>query len=176
MGLQAVAVIGAGPLGMQFALHCARAGYRTILEDILPASLRRAADQLAAAVAAEVVRGELTAAAGEQIRGRVEFATSVEEAARQADLVIEAVPDESESKLEIIVFLDKLCRPGTILATTATCLTVADMAGMTFRATHVVGLLGRYSPSGQFEVELVAGPDTAAETMASLVPLAEVRN
>ncbi len=171
MVVNTVAVIGARSLGASLALYSARAGFRTILEDIVPASLRRASHEVQTALAAEVACGALTAAAAEQSLARIEFATSVEEAARQADLVIEAVPDECESKLEIVVFLDKLCRPGTILATTATCLTVADLAAMTFRPDRVVGLLFVPEAGARLTLTVVAGPGTSAKTMASLLAL-----
>jgi 3-hydroxybutyryl-CoA dehydrogenase len=173
--VESVAVIGAGPLGTRLALHCARAGFPTTLEDLMAGSLRRASDELAATVAKDVAAGRLTAEDAEQIRSRVTFASSVDDAAREADVVIECVPDESESKLEIIVLLDKLCRPGTILATTATCLSVEDMAAMTFRPGEVVGLLTEATPEGGLSVELVAGPGTSSQTVARLLKLAVPR-
>lgn len=170
--VESVAVIGAGPLGTRLALHCARAGFPVTLEDIMAGSLRRAADELAEAMARDVTTGRVTAEVAEQIRGRIAFASSVDDAAREATVVIEAVPDESESKLEIIVLLDKLCRPGTILATTATCLTVDEMAAMTFRPGDVVGLRTEAAPAGGLAVELVAGSGTSPQTVARLMKLA----
>ena len=71
---------------------------------------------------------------------RIEYAGSVDEAARQADLVIEAVPDEMESKLEIFIMLDKFCRPATILATNTSWLSVTEIASATYRARQCAGM------------------------------------
>jgi 3-hydroxybutyryl-CoA dehydrogenase len=67
--------------------------------------------------------------------------------------VIEAVPDELESKLEIFILLDKICRPETILASSTSVLSISEIASVTYRAEKCIGM--RFS-SGQ--VELVRGP------------------
>ncbi len=72
--------------------------------------------------------------------GRLEYAGSVEEAAREADLVIEAVPEEMESKIEIFTLLDKICRPGTILASNTSSLSITEIASVTYRAKKCVGM------------------------------------
>src|SRR5690349_22420092 len=105
--IRTIAVIGAGRMGRSIARAAAMGGYRTILEDILPASLRKAEAEL---------RAGLTD--GAAALGRLEYASTVEEAAREADLVIEAVPDELESKIEIFTLLDKICKPRAILVST----------------------------------------------------------
>ena len=111
-----IAVIGAGIMGRGIAHVAALGGYRTILEDLLPNALRKAEDEIRVNLDKAVDLGKISAGAAEAARGRLEYAGSVEEAAREADLVIEAVPEEMESKIEIFTLLDKICRPGTILA------------------------------------------------------------
>ena len=114
--VQTIAVIGAGRVGRGIAQVAARGGYRTILEDLLPNALRRAESEIRSQLDRAVESGEVSADAADAALSRLEFAGSVEDAARQADLVIEAVPEELESKIEIFTLLDKICRPGTILA------------------------------------------------------------
>src|SRR5262245_26210336 len=122
--IRTVAVIGAGDLGRSIACATALAGYRTILEDILPGSLRRADREIRDSLEQSIDSGKVSRPQAEAALARLEYAGSVEEAARQADLVIEAVPDEMESKLEIFVLLDKIAKPHTMLATTTTTLRV----------------------------------------------------
>ena len=105
--VRTIAVIGAGIMGRGIAHAAALGGYRTILEDILPNSLRQAETEIRANLDQAVELGNVNAADADAAFSRVEFAGSVDEAARQADLVIEAVPDEMESKLEIFTMLDK---------------------------------------------------------------------
>ena len=87
-----IAVIGAGIMGRGIAHVAALGGYRTILEDLLPNALRKAEDEIRVNLDKAVELGKLSAGAAETALGRLEYAGSVEEAAREADLVIEAVP------------------------------------------------------------------------------------
>jgi 3-hydroxybutyryl-CoA dehydrogenase len=122
-----VAIIGAGPLGRRLALHAARAGFRVILEDVMPSSLRHAEESL---------RQELSP----QAMPLVSFAGTVEEAVREADLAIDCVPDELESKLEIFSLLDRMAPPRTVFATPTTNLSIADLASCTYRPGQCIGL------------------------------------
>ncbi len=92
--VRTVAVIGAGIMGRGIAHAAALGGYRTILEDLFPKSLRQAETELRANLDQAVKLGKVDAAHAEAAFSRLEYAGSVDEAARQADLVIEAVPDE----------------------------------------------------------------------------------
>ena len=71
---------------------------------------------------------------------RVEFAGSVEDAVRDADLIVDCVPDELESKLEIFSLLDRMAPPRSILATPTRALSIADLASCTYRAERCVAL------------------------------------
>src|ERR1700759_5634391 len=108
--IRTIAVIGAGIMGRGIAHAAALGGYRTILEDILPNALRRAESEIRANLDKAVELGKVTASDANAAFSRLEFAGSVDEAARQADVVIDAVPEELESKIEIFTLLDKICR------------------------------------------------------------------
>ena len=123
-----VAVIGAGIVGRGIAQAAALGGYRTILEDILPNALRKAQTEIRASLDQALELGKINATNAEAAFSRLEFADSVDQAAREADLVIEAVPDELESKLEIFTMLDKFCRPDTILASNTLLLRISELA------------------------------------------------
>src|SRR5574337_1254251 len=99
--VKSIAVIGAGIMGRGIAHAAALGGYRTILEDILPASLRKAEGEIRSNLDKAVELGKVNRADADAAFGRIEYAGSVEEAARAAELVIEAVPEELESKIEI---------------------------------------------------------------------------
>ncbi|HJT01543.1 MAG TPA: 3-hydroxyacyl-CoA dehydrogenase NAD-binding domain-containing protein [Terriglobales bacterium] len=172
MEVHTVAVIGAGAIGRGIAYAAALGGYRTILEDILPAALRRAETEIRNNLDKAVELGALAAPAAQAALGRLEFARSVEEAARQADLVIEAVPDELESKLEILTLLDKICRPATILATNTSALSVSEIASVTYRAPRCVGM--RFiNPMQDTRLEIVRGRETDEETTMTAAEVGE---
>jgi len=122
-----VAIIGAGPLGRGLAFRAARAGFRVILEDVMPSSLRHAE---------EALRESLGPAA----MPLVSFARTVEEAVREADLAIDCVPDELESKLEIFSLLDRMAPPRTVFLTPTISLSIADLASCTYRPGHCIAI------------------------------------
>jgi 3-hydroxybutyryl-CoA dehydrogenase len=166
--IKTIAVIGAGAPGRDLVLLAARGGYRVILEDILPASLRRAESEIRKDLDQYVQQSILLREAADAALARIEYASSVEQAARQADLVIECVPDELESKHEIFMLLDKICRPSTILASTASALNISDMASMTYRPQKCLGL--RFGSAER--LELIRGSQTDDETVAACVEAA----
>jgi len=165
--VQTIAVIGAGIMGRGIAHAAALAGYRTVLEDLLPAALRKAEIEIRANLDKAVELNKVTAADAESAFGRLEYASSVEEAAREADLVIEAVPEELESKIEIFTLLDKICRPTTILATNTSSLSVTEIASVTYRAQKCLGM-HFFNPVHKMKLlEIVRALETDDETLAA---------
>jgi 3-hydroxybutyryl-CoA dehydrogenase len=167
--VQTIAVIGAGIMGRGIAHAAALGGYRTILEDILPAALRKAETEIRANLDKAVELNKVTAADADAAFRRLEYAGSIEEAAREADLVIEAVPEEMESKIEIFTFLDKICRPTTILASNTSSLSVTEIASVTYRARKCVGM-HFFNPVHKMKLlEIVRALETDDDTLATAV-------
>ena len=164
-----IAVIGAGTMGRGIAHAAALGGYCTILEDILPNALRRAESEIRANLDKAVEIGKLAASGANAAFARLQYAGSVEEAARQADLVIEAVPEEMESKIEIFTLLDKICRPTTILASNTSSLSLTEIAGVTYRAKKIVGM-HFFNPVHKMKLlEIVRALETDDDTLATAV-------
>jgi 3-hydroxybutyryl-CoA dehydrogenase len=165
--IRSVAVIGAGIMGRGIAHVAALGGYRTILEDILPASLRRAESEIRGNLDKAVELGKVSKAEADAAFARLEYAGSVEEAAREADLVIEAVPEEMESKIEIFTLLDKICKPHTILASNTSSLSVTEIASVTYRARKILGM-HFFNPVHKMKLlEVVRALETDEETVAA---------
>jgi 3-hydroxybutyryl-CoA dehydrogenase len=156
-----LAVIGAGAAGRAFALRAATAGLDVVLEDVMPEKLRRAQDdydQLAVVEAA----------------GSLRFVSTVEDAVHDAEIVIDFVPDELESKLEIFSLLDRMAPPRTILLTPTNALSITDLASCTYRAGKCVGLRGLLS-EGSVEVLRSRFAESAAlEAVAAMLQLLEI--
>jgi len=167
--VQTIAVIGAGIMGRGIAHAAALGGYRTILEDLLPNALRRAGTEIRANLDKAVELNKVTAADADAAFQRLEYAGSVEEAAREADLVIEAVPEEMESKIEIFTLLDKVCRPTTILASNTSSLSVTEIASVTYRAKKCLGM-HFFNPVHKMKLlEIARALETDDETLAAAV-------
>jgi 3-hydroxybutyryl-CoA dehydrogenase len=165
--IKSISVIGAGLMGRGIAHVAALGGYRTILEDILPASLRKAESEIRGNLDKAVELGKVKKEDADAAYKRIEFAGSVEEAAREADLVIEAVPEEMESKIEIFTLLDKICRPHTILATNTSSLSVTEISSVTYRARLCLGM-HFFNPVHKMKLlEIVRGLETSEETLAA---------
>jgi 3-hydroxybutyryl-CoA dehydrogenase len=167
--VRTIAVIGAGPVGRGIAQLAARGGYRTILEDLLPNALRRAESEIRSQLDRAVHSGGFTVDAAHAALSRLEFAGSVEDAARQADLVIEAVPEELESKIEIFTLLDKICRPGTILASQLSALSITEISRVTYRANNCLGMRFAEPVDRDNRLEIIRGQETDDDTLATAV-------
>jgi 3-hydroxybutyryl-CoA dehydrogenase len=165
--IRTIAVIGAGAVGRGIAHAAALGGYRTVLEDILPASLRKAEGEIRASIERAREQGVLGSEDAGAALARIEYASSVESASRQADLVIEAVPDEWESKMEIFTLLDKICKPRAIFASNTSVLSVTELASVTYRPHACLGM--RFSqPVQEMKIlALVRGEETDNETIAA---------
>ncbi len=169
ISVRTIAVIGAGVMGRGIAHAAALGGFRTILEDILPSSLRRAETEIRGTIDEQVAGGQLNREAAEEVRASIEYASVVEDAARAADLVIEAVPEEMESKLEIFSLLDKVSRPETIIVSNTSSLSITELSSITYRAAKCVGMHFTTPVHRQKLLEVVPGLETDAATLAVAV-------
>jgi 3-hydroxybutyryl-CoA dehydrogenase len=167
--VKTVTVIGAGIMGRGIAHAAALGGYRTILEDLVPAALRRAESEIRANLDKAVELGKVAAPDADAAFQRLEYAGSVEDAAREADLVIEAVPEEMESKIEIFTLLDKVCRPTTILASNTSSLSITEISSVTYRAKKCVGM-HFFNPVHKMKLlEVVRALETDDDTLSTVV-------
>ena len=145
-----IAIIGAGPLGRRLALLCAQSGLQVVLEDVMPSNLRHAEMELASL---DCGAENLT------------FAATIEAAVREADIAIDFVPDELESKLEIFSLLDRMAPPRTILCTPSTAMSITDLASCTYRADHCVAVGGN-ALADAAAIEILRSPMTSDETVS----------
>jgi 3-hydroxybutyryl-CoA dehydrogenase len=148
--IRRVAVIGAGLAGRSFALACAGAGFHVVLEDVMPANLRQA----------EADYADLTERG---TAGRLELALTVEDAVREADVAVDFVPDELESKLEIFSMIDRMAPPKTILCTPSYALSITDLASCVYRPERCVAVRGDLL-GGRAEVVRLLYPAAVAES------------
>lgn len=168
--IEHVAVIGAGTMGGGIAMALANIGIPVTLIDADAAGLERGLARLRDNYAGSVARGKLSQEGMDTrlalIRGSLKLADVAD-----ADLVIEAVFEDMALKKNIFTQLDKLARPGAVLATNTSGLDVDQIAAATSRAADVVGA-HFFSPAHVMKLlEVVRGAQTAPEVIATLMDL-----
>ncbi|HET9399703.1 MAG TPA: 3-hydroxyacyl-CoA dehydrogenase NAD-binding domain-containing protein [Candidatus Acidoferrales bacterium] len=166
MEVKTIAVIGAGTMGRGIAYAAASGGYRTILEDVSDAVLQPGLAYIRESLEEGVKRGKVTPEQRDRGLSKLGSARSVEDACREADLVIEAVPEDMELKLEIFTLLDKFAKPGAIFASNTSSLSVTELATITCRPEKCVGM-HFFNPVPKMKLlEVVRALETSDETIA----------
>ncbi|MBO0911860.1 MAG: 3-hydroxyacyl-CoA dehydrogenase [Acidobacteria bacterium] len=165
--MKTVAVIGAGIMGRGIAHVAALGGFRTLLQDLVPAALRKAEDEIRANLDKAVELEKVSSEEASTAFRRIVYRDTIDEAAREADLVIEAVPEEMESKIEIFTLLDKICRPATILASNTSSLPISEIASVTYRPEKCLGM-HFFNPVHKMKlIEVVRARSTDDATVAA---------
>jgi len=169
--IERVAVIGGGTMGSGITVALADAGLAVVLVERDAAAVEAGRRRITATYDRVVAGGRLSReAAGERI-GRIALGTEWA-AVAEVDLVIEAVFEEMEVKLDVFRRLDELARPGAVLATNTSYLDVNRIAQATRRPQDVVGL-HFFSPANVMRLlEIVRGEATAADVLATGFALA----
>jgi 3-hydroxybutyryl-CoA dehydrogenase len=140
MEVKTIGVIGAGTMGRGIAYAAACGGYRTILEDVSPEMLEQGIAYIRQNLEEGVARGKVTEEQRNIALANLTTSRSVEDLCREADLLIEAVPEEMEVKLEIFTIFDKFALPAAILASHTSSLSITELAAITFRAENCIGM------------------------------------
>ena len=166
MSIQNVAVLGAGIMGRGIAYVAALGGYNTVLQDTSRDQLEKATNDVSAILEKGVATGKVADHDAVEARRRLRTLTSLDDAARQADLVIEAVPERMDLKVEIFAQLDRVAPAHAILASNTSSLSITEMAAATRRAPQVVGL-HFFNPVHRMKLlEIVRALETSEKTLA----------
>lgn len=168
-----VCVVGAGNMGHQIALQCALCGYKTVATDVVPEILKKAQDFVGTYLAGRVQKGKLTEEKANETKARISFTLDLKEAAKDADLVIEAVLERLDLKRKIFADLDKIAPAHAILATNSSFIVSSKIADVTNRPEKVANL-HFFNPALVMKlVEVVKGPHTSDETAEILMKFSE---
>ena len=165
--IHTVAVLGAGIMGRGIAYAAALGGYATILQDTDAGVLDKAVNDIWATFEKGVVTGKVNEEAAMQANKRLSSSRSLEDAARGADLVIEAVPERIDLKVELFGTLDRVAPPHAILASNTSSLSITEMAAATQRGRQVVGM-HFFNPVHRMKLlEVVRALETSDDTIAA---------
>ena len=167
MSVRTIAVLGAGLMGRGVAYVSALGGYRTLLQDTSEVQLQKAAEEIGAILEKGVALGKVAEADALASRKRLEPVRDIEKAAAEADLVIEAVPERIDLKIELFAKLDAIAPAHAILASNTSSLSITEMAAATKRAPQVAGM-HFFNPVHRMKLlELVRALETSDATLAT---------
>lgn len=167
-GINKVCVVGAGTMGHQIALCAALAGYKVACNDINEEALERARRFMDKYLPDRVAKGKMTAETARAGKENLSFTTDLEEAARDADLVIEVIPEVLELKRRMFARLDKICPPHALLVTNSSFIVSSRLADVTGRPEKICNMHFFVPPLVMLPVEVVKGPHTSEETAQTI--------
>ncbi len=162
--IESVAVVGGGFMGTGIAETVAVAGMQVIVRDVDEASLSRAGERIETSLARAVRGGKLDDTSARAVRERIELTTSLETVG-QADLVVEAVPEDARLKLSVMEAIDNVVSDGAIVASNTSSIPIAELAQAVSDPTRVLGLHFFSPVPVMMLVEVVVALDTSEETV-----------
>lgn len=160
-----LSVIGAGIMGRGIAYVAALGGFQVQLVDLNSETLEKAKSYIEQEMRKSAERGFVDSEKVEKALSQINYTPSLEEAAQQADIVIEAVLENIELKIDIFKKLDKHCPAHTILATNTSTMSPTEIASQTSRPEKCVAM-HFFNPVHKMKlIEIIRGLETSDETV-----------
>lgn len=173
MEVEKIAVIGAGTMGVGIAQSAAVGGFPVGLREVDEERLRAAEESIGRRLDREVEKERLSREEADAALGRIGYHTGLAECVEGAGLVVEAVPEVMELKLEVFGKLDGLCPPETVLATNTSTMSPTEIGASTGRADRCIAM-HFFNPVPRMKlVEIVRGLDTSDATYETARSVAE---
>ncbi len=160
-----IAVIGSGTMGSGIAQVFAQSGFTVALHDVSQPALDRARAGIDKSLAKFVEKGKLTAADRDATLGRLAVTTTLDDLA-SADYIVEAIVEDVDAKRSLFARLDQLVRPGVILASNTSSISLTLIGAATKRPDKVLGMHFMNPVPLMVLVELIRGQATSSESMA----------
>lgn len=167
-----IVVIGSGLMGNGISLACAQADYQVTNIDTFPSAIEKAKATTAKLYDKKVAKGKMTREDADKVISRISYADSYD-FAKDADLVIEAVPEKIEIKKAVFSELSKVCKKEAILVSNTSGLSISEIASVTDRPNKVMGVHFFYPAPVMKLVELIRGLATDDETYATVKEFAQ---
>ena len=162
MAVKHIFVVGSGTMGNGIAQVAATSGYQVTLMDVVPAQLDKAKATIAKSVGKLMEKGAISA---EQRQAALDIKTAKNlDGVGEADLVVEAATENPELKLKIFSVMDQAARPGAILATNTSSISITKIAAVTKRPEAVIGMHFMNPVPLMRLVEVIRGLATTDET------------
>ena len=171
MEIKHICVIGAGTMGNGIAHTFAQHGFEVTLVDVRQDLVDRGIAILTTNLDRQIKKGTVAAADRGAILGRLHTSVDLSAAAAGADLVVEAASENPEIKRALFAALDAACRPGVILATNTSSISITVLGAATKRPDRVIGMHFMNPVPMMKLVEIIRGHVTSDETTATVVDL-----
>jgi 3-hydroxybutyryl-CoA dehydrogenase len=172
MEIKTIGVIGAGQMGNGIAQVAAASGYEVYMRDIEQEYLDKGMAVITKNLDWLVGKEKLTAEGKEEILGRIHPTLELS-AVKDADLIIEAIIERLDLKLELFKELDGMCPENTIFASNTSSISIDEMAAATSRADKFIGMHFMNPVPRMKLVEIITGKETSDEVHATVVELSE---
>lgn len=165
-------IIGAGTMGLDIAQVFATKDYNVTVYDMTDDIISRSAARLENGLKKRVERGKTTQEAADALIARIAFTTSYDEV-RNADLVLEAIIENSDVKRTVFKNIDAICPAGTIFATNTSSISITEIASATRRPDRFIGMHFFNPATAMKLVEVIRGMHTSDETFNAVRDLSE---
>jgi 3-hydroxybutyryl-CoA dehydrogenase len=165
MNIKKVTVVGAGTMGPGIAQVCAQSGFEVSLVDIKEEALQQARGKIKSNLDLFVEMNVADQQSAEQTLSKIHTTLDLQQATSEADLVIEAIPEDLQLKKKMFARLDKICPKEAILSSNTSSLSITELASATNRADKVVGLHWFTPPYVLPPVEVVKTACTSKTTI-----------
>jgi 3-hydroxybutyryl-CoA dehydrogenase len=166
--IRQISILGSGTMGRGIAYLAATAGYDTVMYDIDEAALGRARERVDALFRRGIEKGKLDEAAARDAAARLRTTVEVESAVVDANLIIEAIPENVQLKKDLYSQADLYCGDDTIFATNTSSLSISQLAGAVERRDRFVGMHFFNPPEAMRLVEIVVGERTSDLTVGEV--------
>jgi len=163
--IKTVGVVGAGTMGNGIAQVFAQSGFSVTLVDVAQPMLDRARASIEKSLGKFVEKGKLADADRDATMARVSTATSVDQLG-EADYVVEAIVEDASAKCALFASLDAVVRPGVILASNTSSISITLLGAATRRPDKVLGMHFMNPVPLMTLVETIRGQATSAESMS----------
>jgi 3-hydroxybutyryl-CoA dehydrogenase len=163
--IERIGVVGAGTMGNGIAQVFATAGFGVYVQDISPLALERAVKNIGLSLDKLAEKGRIGAADRDAALGRLSTGTTLD-AFAEVDYVVEAASEQVETKRALFASLDALVRPGVILSSNTSSISITTLGAATRRPDRVLGMHFMNPVPLMTLVELIRGQATSADAMA----------
>jgi 3-hydroxybutyryl-CoA dehydrogenase len=171
--IQQLTILGTGTMGRGIAYLSAVAGYETVLFDADAAALDGARAAIESILRKGVEKGKVTEDAATAAIARVHLVPDLEPAVSSADLIIEAVPESLELKVDLFGQADLFCSTETIMATNTSSISITKLASHVERRDRFVGMHFFNPPHVMKLIEIVCGDRTSDATIDQVREVAQ---